>query len=84
MRLPLNNRFVGAKSNTKRCTKRIVPNNFNTRITYTGHKLNARFQTKCQMPVMQSRLFRQTGRRIIERTAPLKLFIYLFIYYKNY
>ena len=26
--------------------KRIVPNDVNTRITYTGHKLNTRFQMK--------------------------------------
>ena len=28
------------------CIKRLVPNNVNTWITYTGNKLNARFQIK--------------------------------------
>ena len=43
--------LAGAKVNTmfklmNRCIKRIVPNYVNTRITYTGHKLNTRFQIK--------------------------------------
>ena len=47
--------FAGAKGNTmiksmNRCIKRIVPNDVNTRITYTGHKLNTRFQIKNKTP----------------------------------
>ena len=43
--------LAGAKGNTmlksmNRCIKRIVSNDVNTRITYTGHKLNTRFQIK--------------------------------------
>ena len=43
--------FAGAKGNTmlksmNRCIKHIVPNDVNTQITYTGHKLNTRFQMK--------------------------------------
>ena len=43
--------FPAAKGNTmlksmNRCIKRIVPNDVNTQITYTGHKLNTRFQIK--------------------------------------
>ena len=45
---PLMLPLAGAKGNTmfksmNRCIKRIVPNDVNTRITYTGHKLNTRF-----------------------------------------
>ena len=41
--------FSGGKGNAmlksiNRCIKRIVLNDLNTRITYTGHKLNTRFQ----------------------------------------
>ena len=40
--------FAGPKGNTmlksmNRCIKRLVPNDVNIRITYTGHKLNSRF-----------------------------------------
>ena len=43
--------FAGAKGDTMlksmiRCIKRIVPKYVNTRITYTGHKLNTMFQIK--------------------------------------
>ena len=43
--------LAGAKGNTmlksmNRCIQRIVPNDANTRVTYTGQKLNTRFQTK--------------------------------------
>ena len=43
--------FAGAKGDTmlksmNRCIERIVPNHVNTRITYTGHKLNTRSQTE--------------------------------------
>ena len=82
--------FAGAKGNTmlksmNRCIKRIVPNDVNTRITYTGHKLNTRFQIKdktaqihkhdlvyCVKSPDQScnqDYLGETGCRIIERTA---------------
>ena len=43
--------FAGAKGNTmlksmNRCIQRIVLDDANTRVTYTGHKLNIRFQIK--------------------------------------
>ena len=43
--------FAGAKGNTilksmNRCIKRIVPNDVNIRITYSGHTLNTWFQIK--------------------------------------
>ena len=43
--------LAGAKGNTmlksmKRCIKRIAPNNINKRFTYTGHKINSRYQVK--------------------------------------
>ena len=43
--------FAGAKCNTtlksmNRCIKRIAPNDVNTQIICTGHKLNTRFQVK--------------------------------------
>ena len=43
--------FAGAKCNTtlksmNRCIKRIAPNDVNTQIICTGHKLNNRFQVK--------------------------------------
>ena len=82
--------FAGAKGNTmlksmNRCIKRIVPNDVNTRITYTGHKLNTRFQikdktaqihkhdlvyyVKCPDQSCNQDYLGETGRRIIERTA---------------
>ena len=43
--------FAGAKGKTmlklmNRLIKRIVPHDVNTRITYTGHNVNTRFQIK--------------------------------------
>ena len=43
--------FAGAKGNTilesmSRCIKRIVPNDVNIRMTYTGDTLNTSFQIK--------------------------------------
>ena len=82
--------FPGAKGNTmlksmNRCIKRIVPNHVNTRITYTGHKLNTRSQTegktaqihkhdlvyyvKCPDQSCNEEYLGETGRRINERTA---------------
>ena len=68
-----------------RCIKRIVPNDINTRITYTGHKLNTRFQikdktaqihkedlvyyVKCPDQSCNQDYLGETARRIIERTA---------------
>ena len=82
--------FAGAKGNTvlksmNRCMKCIVPNGVNTRITYTGDKLNAKFQirdktaeiykhdlfhyVKCPDQSCNQDYLGKTGRRIIERTA---------------
>ena len=82
--------FAGAKGNTmlksmNRCIKHIAHNNVNTRITYTGHKLNTRFQikdktaqihkhdlvyyVKCPDQSCNQDYLGETGRRIIERTA---------------
>ena len=82
--------FAGAKGGTMlksmyRCIERIVPNHVNTRITYTGHKLNTRFQiegktaqihkhdlvyyVKCPDQPCNQDYLGETGRRIIERTA---------------
>ena len=68
-----------------RCIKRLVPNGVNIRITYTGHKLNSRFQTtdktvqihkhnlvyyvKCPDQSCNQDHLGETGRRIIERAA---------------
>ena len=43
--------FNGAKGiamlkSMNRCIERIVPNDFDTRITYNGHKLNIRFKKR--------------------------------------
>ena len=82
--------FAGAKGNTmlksmNRCIKRIVPNDVNTRITYTGHKLNTRFQIKNRTAQIHKHdlvyyvkypdqscnqdCLGETGHRIIESTA---------------
>ena len=82
--------FAGAKGNTmlksmNRCIKHIAHNNVNTRITYTGHKLNTRFQmkdktaqihkhdlvyyVKCPDQSCNQDYLGETGRIIIERTA---------------
>ena len=47
--------FVTAKGNIllksmNKCIKRIIPSDANTRITYTGRKLNTRFQIKYKLP----------------------------------
>ena len=68
-----------------RCIKRIVPNDVNTRITYTRHKLNTRFQiknktaqnhkndlvynVKCPDQSCNQDYLGETSRRIIKRTA---------------
>ena len=93
--------FAGAKGNTmlksiNRCIKHIVPNDVNTRITYTGHKLNTRFQIKdktaqihkhdlvyCVKSPDQScnqDYLGETGCRIIERTADHVVKINIHIY----
>ena len=46
--------FNGAKciamlKSMNRCIERIVPNDFDTRITYNGHKLNIRFKKKIKL-----------------------------------
>ena len=76
--------FAGAKGNTmlrsmNRCVKRIVPNDVNTRMTYTGHKQSTRFQIKgktAQIHKYNSVYYvkcpdclDETGHRIIERAA---------------
>ena len=82
--------FAGAKGNTmlksmNRCIKHVLPNDVNTRITYTGHKLNTRFQikdktaqihthdlvysVKCPDQSCNQDYLGEPGRRIIERTA---------------
>ena len=82
--------LAGAEGNTmlksmNRCIKRIVSNDVNTRITYTGHKLNTRFQikdntaqlhkhnivykVKCPDQSCNQDYLGETGRRITERTT---------------
>ena len=82
--------FGGAKGNTmlksmNRCIKRIVPNNVIRRITYTGYKLNTRFQikdktahlhkhdlvyyVKCPDQSCNQNYLGKTGRRITESAA---------------
>ena len=82
--------FAGAKGNTmlksmNRRIKRIVPNDVNTWITYTGHKLNTRFQikdkttqihkhhlvyyVKCQNQSCNHDNLGETGHRTIDRRA---------------
>ena len=82
--------FPGAKGNTmlksmNRCIKRIVPNNVIRRITYTGYKLNTRFQikdktahlhkhdlvyyVKCPDQSCNQDYLGETGRRITESAA---------------
>ena len=82
--------FAGGKGNTMlksmiRCIKRIAPRYVNTRIIYTGHKLNTRFQikdkttqihkhdlvyyVKCPDQSCNQDYLGETGHRIIERTA---------------
>ena len=82
--------FAGAKGNTKlksmsKCIKRILPNDVNTRITCTGHKLNTRFQIKDRTAQIHKHdlvyyvkypdqscnqdCFGETGHRIIKSTA---------------
>ena len=82
--------FDGGRGSTilksmNRCIKRIVPNDVKTRITYTGHKLNTRFQikhktvqihkhdlvyfVKCPDQSCNQDYLGETDHRIIERTA---------------
>ena len=82
--------FAGAKGNTmlksmNRCINHVLPNDVNTRITYTGHKLNTRFQikdktaqihthdlvysVKCSDQSCNQDYLGEPGRRIIETTA---------------
>ena len=93
--------FAGAKGNTMlksmiRCIKRIAPKYVNTRITYTGHKLNTRFQikdkttqihkhdpvyyVKCPDQSFNQDYLCETGRRIIERIADHSVKINIQIY----
>ena len=69
----------------KNNTKRILPNNVKTIITYTGRKLGVKFQikdltkiqhehdliyySKCQEPNCDQDYLGETGRRMIERAA---------------
>ena len=82
--------FVGGEDKNmlksmNRCIKRIVPNDVNTQIRYTGHKLNKRFQikdktaqihkydlvyyVKCPDQSCNQDYLGETGCRIIERAA---------------
>ena len=82
--------FVGSKGTTivinlNKTLKNVLPSNVKTRITYTGQKLNSRFQikdkinekhkhdliyyTKCPEEFCTEDYLRETGRRIIERVA---------------
>ena len=93
--------FAGAKGDTMlksmiRCIKRIVPKYVNTRITYTGHKLNTMFQiqdkttqihkhdlvyyVKCPDQSCNQDYLGETGRRIIERIADHRVKINIHIY----
>ena len=93
--------FAGGKGNTMlksmiRCIKRIAPRYVNTRIIYTGHKLNTRFQikdkttqihkhdlvyyVKCPDQSCNQDYLGETGRRIIERIADHRVKINIHIY----
>ena len=93
--------FAGGKGNTMlksmiRCIKRIAPRYVNTRIIYTGHKLNTRFQikdkttqihkhdlvyyVKCPDQSFNQDYLGETGRRIIERIAHHSVKINIQIY----
>ena len=82
--------FPGVNGNTmlklmNKCIKGIVPNNVNTQIAYTGHKLNTRFQikdkiaqihkldliyyVKCPDQLCNQDYLDETGCRIIETAA---------------
>ena len=82
--------FAGAKGNTmlksmNRCIQRIVPNDANARVTFTGYKLNTRllikdktaqihnhylvYYVKCPDQSCNQDDLGEAGRRIIERTA---------------
>ena len=71
--------------NLNKTLKNVLPSNIKTRITYTGQKLNSRFQikdkisekhkhdliyyTKCPEEFFTEDYLSETGRRIIERVA---------------
>ena len=75
--------FAGPKGTI--IVKNVLPSNVKTSITYTGQKLNGRFQInkkinekhkhdliyciKCLEASCREEYFRETGRRIIERVA---------------
>ena len=77
--------MLGLKVTINNSIKRILPNNVKKRVTYTGQKLSTKLQikdktkdqhkhdlayyNKCPEPTCNEDYLRETGKRIIERSA---------------